>query len=430
MSVDEASEVAETTTTDASAAAPAGLAAAQDEDVTTTDSPKADAPSKSGDAKPGTSTSRDSTSGDSKTNASPDSGGKNGRGSGARRPGRPLRRSHPYYVGFVGGLGLILAYYLAQALVSLTGVLVLIVIALFLAVGLNPFVERLTDRGLQRRWAVLIVAGTCLLLFAGFVTAIAQPLAQQTSSLIASLPHHLQQLGQNATVRRFDAKYNVVGRLQNLLAQADTAKMIAGGILGFGEFLISSVFKSFTVLVMTIYFLGSLPTIKQSTYQLIPASRRARVGALADGVLERVGGYVSGAVTVAALAGLASYLMLAVLNVPYMLPLALLIAMTDFVPLVGATIGALIVTLVVLFDSPVKAVVAGIFFIVYQQFENFVIYPRVMARSVDVPPMIAVIAALIGAALLGVVGALLAIPLSAGLAYIVREVLLPRQDRS
>lgn len=361
-------------------------------------------------------------------NAEP--GGRNGRGPGSRRPGRPLRRSHPYYVGFVGGLGLILAYYLAQALVSLTSVLVLIVIALFLAVGLNPFVERLTARGLQRRWAVLIVAGTCLLLFAGFVTAIAQPLAEQTTGLIASLPQHLEQVGRNATVRRLDAKYNVVGRLQSLLAQADTAKMIAGGILGFGEFLISSVFKAFTVLVMTIYFLGSLPTIKQSTYQLIPASRRDRVGELADGVLERVGGYVSGAVTVAALAGLASYLMLAVLNVPYMLPLALLIALTDFVPLVGATIGALIVTLVVLFDSPVKAVVAGIFFIVYQQFENFVIYPRVMARSVDVPPMIAVIAALIGAALLGVVGALLAIPLSAGLAYVVREVLLPRQDRS
>ena len=361
-------------------------------------------------------------------NAEP--GGRNGRGPGSRRPGRPLRRSHPYYVGFVGGLGLILAYYLAQALVSLTSVLVLIVIALFLAVGLNPFVERLTARGLQRRWAVLIVAGTCLLLFAGFVTAIAQPLAEQTTGLIASLPQHLEQVGRNATVRRLDAKYNVVGRLQSLLAQADTAKMIAGGILGFGEFLISSVFKAFTVLVMTIYFLGSLPTIKQSTYQLIPASRRDRVGELADGVLERVGGYVSGAVTVAALAGLASYLMLAVLNVPYMLPLALLIALTDFVPLVGATIGALIVTLVVLFDSPVKAVVVGIFFIVYQQFENFVIYPRVMARSVDVPPMIAVIAALIGAALLGVVGALLAIPLSAGLAYIVREVLLPRQDRS
>jgi predicted PurR-regulated permease PerM len=347
-----------------------------------------------------------------------------------RRPGRPLRRSHPYYVGFIGGLGLILAYYLFEALLSLTSVLELIVVALFLAVGLNPFVARLTTRGMQRRWAVLIVAGGCLLLFAGFVTAIAQPLADQTSSLIASLPQHLQHLQQNATIRRIDAKYNIVGKLQSLLAQADTAKMIAGGILGFGELLISSVFKAATTLVLTIYFLGSLPAIKQSTYQLVPASRRARVGALADGVLTRVGGYVSGAVTVSALAGLAAYLMLAVMNVPYMLPLALLIALTDFIPLVGATIGALIVTLVVLIDSPVKAVVAGIFFIVYQQFENFVIYPKVMARSVDVPPMIAVIAALIGAALLGVVGALLAIPLSAGVIYIVREVLLPRQDRS
>lgn len=347
-----------------------------------------------------------------------------------RRPGRPVRRSHPYYVGFVGGLGLILAYYLAEALVSLTGVTELIAVALFLAVGLDPFVERLTARGLPRRRAVLIVAGGCLLLFAGFVTAIAQPLAEQTSSLIASLPHQLQQLSQNPTMRRVDAKYNVVGRLQSLLSQADTAKMIAGGVLGFGEFLVSSVFKAFTVLVMTLYFLVSLPTIKQSAYQLIPASRRARVGELANGVLTRVGGYVSGAVTVAALAGLAAYLMLAVLGVPYMLPLALLIALTDFIPLVGATMGAVIVTLVVLFDSPAEAVAAGIFFVVYQQFENFVVYPRVMARSVDVPPMIAVIAALIGAALLGVVGALLAIPLSAGVIYIVREVLLPRQDSS
>ncbi len=346
------------------------------------------------------------------------------------RPGRPLRRSHPYYIGFVGGLGVILAYYLVEALVSLTGVLVLIAVALFLAVGLNPFVERLTDRGMKRRWAVLIVAGACLVLFAGFITAIAQPLADQTSGLISSLPHHLQQLSHNPTVHRLDAKYDVVGKLQDFLSQSDTAQMIAGGVLGFGEFLISSVFKTFTVLILTIYFLGSLPSIKQSAYQLIPSSRRTRVGALADEVLMRVGGYVSGAVTVAALAGLAAYLMLAVLNVPYMLPLALLVLLADFVPLVGATVGALIVTLVVLFDSPVKAVAAGIFFIVYQQFENFVVYPKVMARSVDVPPLIAVIAALIGAALLGVIGALLAIPLSAGVIYIVREVLLPRQDRS
>ena len=286
MSVDEASEVAEVTTTDASTASLAGSAAGQGEDVTTTtDSPKADAPSKSADSKPGTSTSRDSTSGDSKTNASPDSGGKDGRGSGARRPGRPLRRSHPSYVGFVGGLGLILAYYLARALVSLTGVLVLIVIALFLAVGLNPFVERLTDRGTatplgrphRRRHLPAAVRRLRHRDRAAAGQADLQP-----HRLAAASPGTARPERHRAPVRR---EVHIVGRLQNLLAQADTAKMIAGGILGFGEFLISSVFKSFTVLVMTIYFLGSLPTIKQSTYQLIPASRRARVGALADGVL-------------------------------------------------------------------------------------------------------------------------------------------------
>jgi predicted PurR-regulated permease PerM len=348
----------------------------------------------------------------------------------AHRPGRPIRRSHPYYIGFVGGLGLILAYYLAQALVSIRGVLILLVVALVLAAGLNRFVERLTARGLGRGWAVLIVALTALLLFAGFVAAIAQPLAQQTSALIASLPQHLQQLRNNPTIHRYDAKYNIVGHLQSALSQADTAKLIAGGILGFGAFIISSVFKAFTVLVMTIYFLGSLPSVKNASFQLVPASRRSRVAELADQVLTRIGGYVSGAVTVAALAGLAALLMLAVLNVNFLLPLALLIALTDLIPLVGATIGAVIVTVVVMFESPTRAIVAAIFFIVYQQFENYVVYPRVMARSVDVPPMIAVIAALIGASLLGVVGALLAIPLSAGLLYIVREVLLPRQDRS
>jgi predicted PurR-regulated permease PerM len=345
------------------------------------------------------------------------------------RIGRPFRRSHPYYIGFVGGLGLILAYYLANALTAITDVLILIVIALVLAVGLSPFVDRLTDRGVRRGWAVLIVAASLLILFAGFITAIAQPLADQTTGLIDSLPQHLQQLSHNPTIERLDAKYNVVGRLQNTFAQADFAQMIAGGILGFGTFLISSVFKTFTVIVLTLYFLGSLPSIKQGVYALIPGSRRERVELLGDEVLGRIGGYVSGAVLVAALAALAALAMLASLDIPYMLPLALLIGLTDLLPLIGATFGALIVVLVTLFDSPTKAIVAGLFFIVYQQFENFVIYPRVMARSVDVPPMIAVIAALLGAAVFGVIGALLAIPLSAGLLYIAREVLLPRQDR-
>ncbi|HEY3867392.1 MAG TPA: AI-2E family transporter [Actinocrinis sp.] len=347
-----------------------------------------------------------------------------------REPGRPLRRTHPYYIGFVGGLGVIFAYYLAQALLSLIGILVLIVIALVLALGLNPFVERLTDRGMRRRWAVLIVAAAVLVLFGGFAAAIAQPLAQQTTALIASLPGHLQHLGHNRTIQQLDAKYNLIGRLEQSLTAAGTAKLVAGGVLGFGEFIISSVFKAFTVLVLTIYFVSSLPSIKLAAYQLVPGSRRLRIEALTEQVLTRIGGYVSGALIVASLAALATLLLLVGLRIPYMLPLVLLIGLTDLIPLIGATIGAVLVTVLVFFDSPTKAVVTGIFFILYQQFENYIVYPRVMHRTVDVPPMIGVIAALIGFSLLGVVGALLAIPLSAGLLHIAKEVALPAQDRS
>jgi predicted PurR-regulated permease PerM len=230
------------------------------------------------------------------------------------------------------------------------------------------------------------------------------------------------------SIANLDERYNVVGRLQTMFSGADTAQVIAGGILGFGEFLVTSVFETFTVIVMTLYFLSSLPSIRSATLRFVPASRRSRVALLSDGVLDRMGGYVSGAATVAALAGLAAFLMLGVLQVEFLLPLALLIALTDLIPLVGATIGALVVTIIVFLDSPAKALAAALFFVVYQQFENFIIYPRVMSRSVDVPPMVAVIAALIGAALLGVVGALLAIPLAAGAIYLFREVVQPRQD--
>ena len=346
----------------------------------------------------------------------------------AKRRGLPFRRSHPYYVGFVGGLGVIICYYLAEAIRVVTTELILILIALLIAVGLNPLVEKLTARGMRRGLAVLVVAGGGLLLIAAFITAIAQPLATQTSGLIEAMPKRLDSLEKNPSIASLDQKYNVVGRLQTMFSGADTAQVIAGSILGFGEFLVTSIFETFTVIVMTVYFLSSLPAIRGASLRLVPASRRSRVALLSDGVLERMGGYVSGAAIVASLAGLAAFLMLGVLQVEFLLPLALLIALTDLIPLVGATIGALIVTMIVFLDSPAKALAAGLFFIVYQQFENFVIYPRVMSRTVDVPPMVAVIAALIGAALLGVVGALLAIPLAAGAIYLFREVVQPRQD--
>ncbi|MDI2128231.1 AI-2E family transporter [Yinghuangia seranimata] len=345
-------------------------------------------------------------------------------------PGRPLRRSSPFYVGFVGGLGVITAWFLAQAFAGIKDVIVLILISFFLAAGLNPFVERLQRLGMARRWAVAFVGIGFLLAIAAFITAIAQPLADQTTSLINSIPDKLTELLHNEQFKRLDEKYHIIDKAKEAAANANTAESVAGGLLGFGKMVLNSVFDTLTVLCLTLYFLGSLPGIKDFIYRLFPASRRPRVRALGDEIIGGIGGYVNGMLIVATCAGLSSFVFLEVIDVQFALPLALIVALTDLIPMIGATIGAAVVSAVAFFDSPTKALVCVVFYVAYQQFENYLIYPKVMKRAVDVPPALTIIAALVGAALLGVTGALLSIPIAAAVLLIVREVVAPRQDEA
>lgn len=344
-------------------------------------------------------------------------------------PGRPLHRASPFYIGFVGGLGLLAAWFVAQAVVGIKDVLVLIVVSFFLAAGLNPFVERLQRLGLPRRWAVATVAISFLLVIAGFVIAIAQPLAEQTSELVDSIPDKLTELLHNEQFKRLDEKYGIIDKAKDAAADASTAENIAGGLLGFGKLVLDSLFDTLTVLCLTLYFLGSLPSIKEAIYRLFPASRRTRVRALGDEIIGGIGGYVNGMLLVATCAGVSSLIFLASLGLEFALPLALVVALTDLIPMIGATIGAAVVSAVAFFDSPGKALACVIFYVAYQQFENYLVYPRVMKRAVNVPPAVTIIAALVGAALLGVTGALLAIPIAAAGLLIIREVVTPRQDQ-
>jgi len=188
------------------------------------------------------------------------------------------------------------------------------------------------------------------------------------------------------------------------------------------------VFKGLTILILTLYFLSSFNTIKHTAYRLVPRSRRARFSLIGDEILGRVGGYVAGAVVVALIAGISTLVWTSSLGIPYPLALALIVAITDVIPLIGATLGAVIVTAVAFFVSLPVGIATGIFFIVYQQLENYFVYPRVMSRSVDVNPAAAIVGALIGGTLLGFVGALLAVPATAAIQLILREVLVPRQD--
>jgi predicted PurR-regulated permease PerM len=183
------------------------------------------------------------------------------------------------------------------------------------------------------------------------------------------------------------------------------------------------------VLVLTLYFLGSLNSIKETAYRLVPRSRRTRFRLLSDEIVHQIGGYVAGNLIISLIAGVATFLFLGVLQVPYALALAIFVAVTDLIPLVGAILGAMVASGVGFLTSFQAGVACVIFFVIYQQIENYLISPRVFKSSVDVPPVATIVGALLGGALLGIVGALLGIPLAAALLLLVREVVVPRQER-
>ncbi|MEW9531043.1 AI-2E family transporter [Microbispora sp. NPDC049125] len=344
------------------------------------------------------------------------------------RPGRPLR-SNPFMFGLTAALGVLTAWLLVQAIASAGSAIVLIVISLFLAIGLNPAVEALQRRNVSRRLAITIVFGAVIAFFAAFGLAVVPPLTEQTTGFVQHLPEYVQQLQNHPLIRSVDARYQVLERLQQYVTSGGLATQMFGGLLGVASVLISAVFSGLTVLVLTLYFLGSLNSIKETAYRLVPRSRRTRFRLLSDEIVNQIGGYVAGNLIISLIAGVVTFLFLAVLQVPYALALAIFVAVTDLIPLVGAILGAMVASGVGFLTSFQAGVACVIFFVIYQQIENYLISPRVFKSSVDVPPVATIVGALLGGALLGIVGALLGIPLAAAILLLVREVVVPRQER-
>ncbi|WP_296603137.1 AI-2E family transporter [Nocardioides sp.] len=343
--------------------------------------------------------------------------------------GAPLSRHSPFVWGFFGGLGFFLAWWLGSTVTSIGPTLLLVVVALFLAAGLNPAVEFFERHGMRRSYAVVTVIVVALAAVALFLVAIVPVITDQVQSIGNNAPDWLDRLQKNQRVQDLDDRYQIIDKIKDYIAKGDFASSLFGGVLGFGLAVLSALANAFIVIVLTLYFLASLDKTKKALYQLAPASRRERVTLLGDRVIAGVGGYVSGAFIVATCAGISSLIFLFVVGLgQYAVALAFVVALLDVIPMIGATIGAVIVTAIGFAEDPKIGIACVVFYVIYQQVENYVIYPRVMSRSVDVPGAVTVIAALVGAALLGVIGALLAIPTAAAILMLTREVVVRRQD--
>jgi len=348
--------------------------------------------------------------------------------------GRPLNRQSPFYVGFVGALGVFAAYGLYRALGQLTQVITLLVVAAFLTLTLNPLVEALGRRGMRRPPSVALVFAGLVAAFTALGFVVVPPVAQQGRLLAGHAPKYLSDLRANGFIQDLDSQYHVLGKfqveLQKLVTNGDFMGGVFGGVLGASKALASGFFAILTVLVLTLYFLSSLPRVKEAAYGMVPSSRRPRITSLSEEIMRRVGSYAIGQVAVATINALLSYVMMSIVGIHYAAVLAVVVGVLGLIPMVGASIGAALVCLVAVVDEPRKAVIALVYYVVYQQVENYVVAPRIMQRTISVPGAVTVIAALVGATLAGVLGALLAMPVAAGLLLIYEEVVLPRQRQT
>jgi predicted PurR-regulated permease PerM len=276
---------------------------------------------------------------------------------------------------------------------------------------------------------VLLVLFVVLTAVTLFVVAVAPVISEQIASITEKAPGWLDDLQQNAQVQRLDDKYDVIAKVRDYVQNGDFGQSLFGGALGVGLAVLSAVANSVIVLVLMIYFLASLPSIKTAAYRLAPASRRPRVSELGDRIIRSTGAYVAGAFVVAVFAGISTLIFTFIVGLgDYAFALAFIVGLLSLIPVVGSVISAVVITALGLTISPTTALIAFVYYMAYQQVEAYFIYPRIMARSVDIPGSVTVIAALVGGAMLGVIGALLAVPVAAALLLLQREVFLKRQD--
>jgi predicted PurR-regulated permease PerM len=341
--------------------------------------------------------------------------------------GRPFDRRTPFFIGLTGGLGVAVAYVIARGIGDITSVLIIIGLALFIAIGLNPVLALLVRHGLSRGLAVAIVTFGFVLVVVGFVLAAVPPVSHEVNSLVTNYPRYKADL---ASGRGWAG--NLVSKLHltsYFNGKSQLHLSVAGGVLGAGKVVLSLGVATISVVALTIYFLIALPGVKRLWLSLVPLSRRERVGLLTDEVFDRVGGFMLGNLLTSLVSGIGTYVWLSVFGVPYPLLLGLLVALFDLVPMVGSTIAGVVVTLVALTKGVPIGIATGAFYIVYRFVEDYLLNPRVMKQTVKVSPGLTIIATLIGATLLGLIGALVAIPVAATFQLLLEEIAFPRQNK-
>jgi predicted PurR-regulated permease PerM len=344
-----------------------------------------------------------------------------------------LLNSGPFRFGFVASLGVLLGLALGAAIGSLGYALTLIFLALFVSLGLYPVVLKLESLKLSRTWAVIIVMIGFVIIVGLLIWMLLPVIVEQVGELLKYIPRGIDQIEHQDWFEAVNASLG--GALLPFVAQLEAAAAdpavwiaISGGALRVGANILNGTLGVVFVVALTVYFVGTLEMMKRGLYALVPASRRASFSAIAEEIFQSVGKYLNGMFLLALINATFTFVLLTAMGVRFAPIVAALALPITFIPVVGSLISTLFATFVSLFTSPSTALVVLIIMFVYMQIEAYLLTPRVVGKAIQIPGSLVLIGAMVGATLLGLLGALVACPVSASLLLIAKKVIVPAQD--
>lgn len=351
----------------------------------------------------------------------------------AREGSESFAQINAFKIGLLGALGVLVALVIGGLITQLGTVLIYVGVALFIALGLDPLVSKLSKR-MPRGAAIGLVFGLVVVVLAGLLLTIIPIIVQQTTNLVNNFPGYITALQGQQWVKDLEQQLtgvvsvdDIIKNVQSFLSP-DKLLGIGGGLLAVGAGVASGLTGTVIVLILTLYFLASLRSMKRVVYRFVPATNRAKFAEITEQITQAVGRYVVGQISLALVNGVLSFIFLTIIQAPLPVLLAFIAFLLSLVPLVGTVTGSAIIVLISFFASPLTALVAAIYYLVYMQVEAYILSPRIMNRAVSVPGAVVVIGAVAGGTIGGVLGALVAIPIAASVIIIVEKVVFPQQD--
>lgn len=341
--------------------------------------------------------------------------------------------NRPFVIGFLLTLGGLAAFALGLAFRDLITIWIYIAFALFAALGLNPLVQRLEKHGVSRTWGIVIVYLAFALVMIAVLWLVIPTVVEQIAQFFRDLPTTIANFQTTEFYGWFRDQFGdqapaLLAEIQAFLTNPANIAAIGGGVVQLGVGIATTISGLIIVVVLSLYFLATLPEIKRALYRLLPARNRALGEELTEEITGSVGGYLSGMIVLAFCNSVFVFIMFSILALPFPLLMAVIAFTITIIPLVGTVLFWIIGTMFALFASPLGALVFAIAYLVYMQVEAYVLTPRVMNKAISVPGSLVVIGALVGGTLMGLLGALVAIPVTASILLIIKKVFIPKQD--